>query len=98
MDEYPPITPREELNALLNAAIEIGLKLIAKHGNHIPFAVTARMNGERLNIAADNTEVHDGAILGASLVRVGTERRGAFESDWSRGEQSRGRQGGTVPP
>ena len=63
MAVYPSITPREELNGLLNVAIDIGLKLIAKHGNHIPFALVVRISGERQNIAADNTQVHDGSIL-----------------------------------
>ena len=68
MTEYPPIIPPEESNSLLNAAIGIGLKLIAKHGNHSPFAIAVRGNGERLNIAADNTEVHDGSILAKTVL------------------------------
>jgi hypothetical protein len=70
MTEYPPITPREELNGLLSAAIDIGLKLIAKHGNHIPFALVVRVNGERQNIAADDTKVHDGAILARTVLET----------------------------
>ena len=69
MTEFPAITPSEELNGLLNAAIEMGLKLIQKYGNHIPFAVVVNINGERLDIAADNTEVHDGSILAASVLQ-----------------------------
>jgi hypothetical protein len=74
MIEYPPITPREELNALLNAAIDIGLKLIAKHGNHIPFAIVINTGGERQDIAADNTKVHDGSILAQTVLREVHER------------------------
>ena len=70
MTEYPPIAPREELNGLLSSAIEIGLKLIAKHGNHIPFALVVRVNGERQNIAADNTDVHDGRILADTVLET----------------------------
>lgn len=70
MTVYPPITPREELNGLLNAAIEIGLQLIAKHGNHIPFALVVRVNGDRQDIAADNTEVHDGRILANTVLEA----------------------------
>ena len=69
MSEYPTITPREELNGLLNTAIELGLKLIAKHGNHIPFAIAIRVNGERLNIAADDTKVHDGSALAQTVLQ-----------------------------
>jgi hypothetical protein len=69
MSEYRPITPREELNGLLNAAIEIGLKLIAKHGGHIPFAIAIRATGERLNIAADNSEVHDASVLAETVLQ-----------------------------
>jgi hypothetical protein len=69
MTEHPPITPREELNGLLNVAIDIGLKLIAKHGNHIPFAIVVRTSGERQNIVADNTEVHDGSILAQTVLQ-----------------------------
>lgn len=78
MMEYPPITAREELNALLNASIELGLKLIATQGNHIPFAIVVSVEGERLNIAADDTDVHDGSLLAQ---RVLQEVRGMIAND-----------------
>jgi len=68
MAEFPPITARDELNALLNAAIDIALKLIAKYGNHIPFALVVHIDGKRENIAADNSEIHDGNILAQAVL------------------------------
>jgi hypothetical protein len=64
-----PSNAREELNALLDAAIGIAFNLIKKYGNHIPFALVVRTNGEQLNLAADNSEIHDGAILKQTLLQ-----------------------------
>jgi hypothetical protein len=55
--------PKDELNALLNAAIEMALHLIQRHGSHIPFAMTVSNDGRRTDIGADNTHVSDGTIL-----------------------------------
>jgi hypothetical protein len=53
------VTPREELNRLLDDAIKMALRLIEKHGSHIPFGMVVTTLGERTDIAADDTEVRD---------------------------------------
>src|SRR5689334_8094288 len=57
--QQAPVTavnlPREELNTLLNAAIEMATKLIEAHGNHIPFCIAITPNGERVSVAVDDS-------------------------------------------
>src|SRR5436190_7603129 len=49
------LPPREELNSLLNAAIEMATKLIEAHGNHIPFCMAITSNGERVDVVVDDS-------------------------------------------
>jgi len=55
--------PREELDALLDAALRLALRLVEKHGCHIPFAFTVTTAGNRTDIAADNAVVTDAEQL-----------------------------------
>jgi len=65
---------KKQLNELLNDAIEMAQKLIAKHGSHIPFAVAVRKNGDRLNIAVDDTERPGVDVLESTLLSTLRER------------------------
>jgi len=59
------MTPRDEQNGLLSEAIGMALKLTAEHGSHFPFCMAITGEGERLNIAADDTAVSGyDALLG----------------------------------
>jgi len=72
MDEAEPRSgqgsPRDELNALLSAAIDMGFKLIAKHGSHVPFAMAIGSDGRRINLVVDDSQVHDVDVLTGSLL------------------------------
>ena len=59
--------PREELNGLLNEAINMAVKLIEQHGNHIPFCFAITFAGERTDIAADDTKIRDPDLLFESV-------------------------------
>ena len=61
--------PREELNQLLNEAIEMASKLIERHGAHFPFAMAITISGERVNIAADDRETRVATVLFESVVK-----------------------------
>jgi len=60
------MTPKDELNALLNDAIGMALRLVEKHGSHIPFCTALTTAGERINVAAD-----DSALPGADALLAG---------------------------
>ena len=62
-------TSREQLDELLNEAIEMAQKLIAKHGSHMPFAMGIRPNGDRLNIAADDSETQEVDVLAETVLK-----------------------------
>jgi len=49
------MTPKDELNSLLNDAIGMALRLVEKHGSHIPFCLAVTTAGERTSVAADDT-------------------------------------------
>lgn len=49
------MTPKDELNSLLNDAIQMALRLVEKHDSHIPFCMAITTAGERINVAADDT-------------------------------------------
>jgi hypothetical protein len=53
------MTPREELNLLLDAAMRKALRLVQEQGSHMPFAVAVTTNGEQVDIAGDDREVAD---------------------------------------
>ncbi len=55
--------PEDELNGLLNEAIKMALRLTEKHGCHVPFGMVISTVGERIDIAADDTEVRDVDVL-----------------------------------
>jgi hypothetical protein len=50
------VTPKDELNSLLNDAITMAIQLVEKHGSHIPFCMAITTSGERTSIAADDTK------------------------------------------
>jgi hypothetical protein len=49
------MTPKDELDSLLNEAIGIALRLVEKHGSHIPFCMAISTARERVNVAAADT-------------------------------------------
>lgn len=49
------MTPKDELNSLLDNAIGMAIRLVEKHGSHIPFCMAITTAGEYINIAADDT-------------------------------------------
>ena len=51
------MTPREEEDLLLSESIEMAKRLIQQHGSHIPFAMVISSNGERIDIAADDSSL-----------------------------------------
>ena len=61
-------SPRDELNALLSAAIDMGFKLIAEHGSHAPFAVAISSDGQRIDVIVDDRQVHDVDVLTDALL------------------------------
>lgn len=67
-DEITSVWAKEEQNRLLNEAINMAFKLIERHGAHMPFGMAIRQNGERVNIAADDSETQQvDALAGAVL-------------------------------
>ena len=60
---------KEQLNGLLDEAIEMAQKLIEKHGSHIPFGMGIRRNGERVNIAVDDTNTQDIDVVESTLLK-----------------------------
>jgi hypothetical protein len=58
--------PKDELNSLLNDVIGMAVRLVEKHGSHIPFCMAVTATGERVNIAAD-----DSALPGADQLLAG---------------------------
>ena len=68
MEHSLATSPREQQNELLNAAIDMALKLIGKHGAHVPFAMVIGSDGKRFNIAVDDRETQDGRVLEESLL------------------------------
>lgn len=63
------MSPKDELNSLLNDAIGMALRLVEKHGSHIPFCMAVTTAGERVNIAAD-----DSAMPGADALLAGVRQ------------------------
>lgn len=63
------MTPKDELNSLLNDAIEMALRLVEKHGSHIPFCMAITTAGERINVATD-----DSGLPGADVLLVGVRQ------------------------
>jgi hypothetical protein len=57
------MTPKDEMNELLNGAISMAIRLLEKHSSHVPFCMAISSTGDRLNIAID-----DGGIPGASAL------------------------------
>jgi hypothetical protein len=51
------MTPKDELNLLLSDAIGMALRLVEKHGSHIPFCMAVTTSGERTSIAADDSKL-----------------------------------------
>jgi hypothetical protein len=66
-DPMPHGPARQELDALLNDALQMALQLVAKHGSHMPFAMIVTPAGKRANIAADDRTVHDREVLFATV-------------------------------
>ena len=63
------MTPKDELNSLLNDAIGMAIRLVEKHGSHIPFCMAVTTSGEHINIAADDT-----ALPGADALLAGVRQ------------------------
>lgn len=66
----PPLTARssrQELDSLLDETLHMALQLLAKHGSHIPFAMLITPTGTRASIVADDSSVHDGEVLFATV-------------------------------
>src|SRR2546428_13979147 len=61
------MTPKNELNSLLNDAIDMAVRLVEKHGSHVPFCMAITTDGERTNIAADDTELPGADALLAGI-------------------------------
>ena len=50
----PPMTdPRDELNELLNDAVEVAAELLEKDGEFEPFALALRQDGEILHLSSE---------------------------------------------
>lgn len=62
-------TPREELDSLFDDAVKMALRLIEKHGCHFPFGMAISIDGERVNVAADDREMQDIEILFENIRR-----------------------------
>lgn len=60
------MSPKDELNSLLNDAIGMAIRLVEKHGSHILFCMVITTAGEHINIAADDT-----ALPGADALLAG---------------------------
>jgi hypothetical protein len=54
---------RVEANQVLNAAIEMALKLLATHEDFIPFGIAVSISGEHQNVVADDTLTSDRKVL-----------------------------------
>jgi hypothetical protein len=67
------MTPKEELDSLLNDAIGMAFRLIGKHGNHIPFCMAVTISGERTSIAANDSELPGAEALLAGVRQHITE-------------------------
>jgi hypothetical protein len=63
------MTPKDELNSLLDNAIGMALRLVEKHGSHIPFCMAVTTAGENVNIASD-----DSALPGADALLAGVRQ------------------------
>src|SRR5438552_3431687 len=57
------MTAKDELNSLLNDAIRMALRLVEKHGSHIPFCIAVTTAGERISTAADDTGLPGADVL-----------------------------------
>lgn len=55
-DQITQAWAREELDLLLNDAIAMALKLIERHGSHVPFGMAMTQSGERVNVVAGDRE------------------------------------------
>jgi hypothetical protein len=51
------MTPKDELDSLLNDAIGAALHFVEKHGCHMPFCMAITTSGERTNVAADDSKL-----------------------------------------
>ena len=64
----PAVVPTgEELNALLNKAIQMATRLIEAHGSHVPFCMAISTEGERVNVAVDDSNLSHADVLLESL-------------------------------
>jgi hypothetical protein len=61
------MSPKDELNSLLNDCIGMAIQLVQKHGCHIPFCMAVTTAGERVNIAADDSAMPGAAALLADV-------------------------------
>src|SRR5215204_2402183 len=61
------MTPRQEADELHYSAIGMAMKLLKDFGSHIPFAIALGREGNRINIAADDTEIQDRDVLAAEV-------------------------------
>jgi hypothetical protein len=68
MEHSLATSPREQQNELLSAAIDMALKLIGKHGAHVPFAMVIGADGKRFNVACDDRETQDAQVLEETLL------------------------------
>jgi hypothetical protein len=53
------MTPRDELNALLDAAMRQALRQVQEQGKHAPFALAVTTDGEQVSIDADGQSLPD---------------------------------------
>jgi hypothetical protein len=54
-------------NSLLNDAIGMAIRLVEKHGSHIPFCMAVTTAGERTSIAADDSKMPGADALLAGI-------------------------------
>jgi len=53
------MTPREELDSLLDAAMRKALRLVQEQRTHLPFAMVIGTNGEQAEITGDDSGLDD---------------------------------------
>ena len=82
-------SPKDELNLLLNDAVNMAVRLLEKHGSHIPFCLAVTTSGERTSIAADDSKMPGAEALLADIRRTPPTYEKNVESIKAR-RQSRG--------
>ena len=72
--------PRDELNELLNGAVEVAAEALTERGEFQPFALALRTDGEIVHLSPDEGEEHDDEAVVGSLRATLRSRSGEYRA------------------